>query len=500
MSPKSNGNGYTRPTPEPIDSLKSSLVIVSDELKSKLDGGQPLMVFDIGDKNRFDRQHIPGSAYAVCDAAAKKNIMPKLPKNIEIVLVSDDDEYSRQMAQMMAQIGLNTRYLQGGINAWKWDLTESSSEGGNISSADLKKWLDQDGGGDGLFMLDVREPDEFKDWNIEGSINIPLSKLASSKESITNLPKDKRIVTICPHGNRSTVAKYLLQRYGFNVGNLEGGLKSWSISLEDAYKEFRTGTGMVRLYQIRRIGKGCMSYILESDGDAAVIDPVYPAKYYLSKVLEIGAKITKVFDTHQHADHVSSAVELSEKTGAKLCLSGYEQYNQTSTPLYHGSAEKVGAIELNVIHTPGHTVGSLALLLQAQDDVSLLFTGDTLFVEGVGRPDLRDKSREFSEKLYDTLHYKIMTLPDNVLIFPAHVDKFIKAGEIISANLGWLKKNANLLQLQKNDFIAKIVSQTMSTPPNYRQIISINMGKAPVPQTSADIFELECGPNRCNIS
>jgi rhodanese-related sulfurtransferase len=130
MGPKSNGNGYTKHMPEPIDSPKSSLEIVSSELKSKLESDQHLMVFDIGDKNRFDRQHIPGSAYAVCDAAAKKNIMPKLPKNIEIVLVSDDDEYSRQMAQMMAQIGLNTRYLQGGIHAWKWDLTESSSEGG----------------------------------------------------------------------------------------------------------------------------------------------------------------------------------------------------------------------------------------------------------------------------------------------------------------------------------------------------------------------------------
>ena len=427
----------------------------------------------------------------------RKISMPKLPKNIEIVLVSDDDEYSRQMAQMMFQIGLNTRYLRGGINSWKWDLAESSSEG-NISSVDLKKWLDQSGRDDALFMLDVREPDEFKDWNIEGSVNIPLSKLASSKESLRDLPRDKRIVTICPHGNRSTVAKYLLQRYGYNVGNLEGGLKSWSTSLEDAYKEFRIGTGMVRLYQIRRIGKGCMSYILESDGDAAVIDPFYPVEYYLSKVSEIGAKITKVFDTHQHADHVSAAVELSEKTRSKLCLSGYEQYNQTSTPLYHGSVEKIGAVELNVIHTPGHTDGSLALLLQA-DDVSLLFTGDTLFVDRVGRPDLRDKSREFSEKLYDTLHHKIMTLPDNVLIFPAHIDKYIKAGEIISADLGWLKKNAKLLQLQKNDFVEK-VSQTMATPPNYRQIISTNRGKTPVPQTSADIFELEFGPNRCNVS
>ena len=290
------------------------------------------------------------------------------------------------------------------------------------------------------------------------------------------------------------VGKYLLQRYG-----LEGGLKSWSTSLEDAYKEFNTDRGKVRLYQIRRIGKGCMSYILASDGDAAIIDSVYPIEYYLSKVSEIGAKITKVLDTHQHADHVSAAVELSEKTGSKLCLSGYEQYDQTSTSLYHGSLEKIGAIELNVIHTPGHTDGSLTLLLRA-GDASLLFTGDTLFVDGVGRPDLRDKSREFSYKLYETLHHKIMSLPDNVLIFPAHIDKYIKAGEMISANLGSLKKNAKLLKLQKNEFVEKIVSQTMATPPNYRQIISINGGKVPIPKTSSDIFELEFGPNRCNIS
>ena len=193
------------------------------------------------------------------------------------------------------------------------------------------------------------------------------------------------------------------------------------------------------------------------------------------------------------------AVELSEKTGSKLCLSGYEQYDQTSTSLYHGSLEKIGAIELNVIHTPGHTDGSLTLLLRA-GDASLLFTGDTLFVDGVGRPDLRDKSREFSDKLYETLHHKIMSLPDNVLIFPAHIDKYIKAGEMISANLGSLKKNAKLLQLQKNEFVEKIVSQTMATPPNYRQIISINGGKVPIPKTSSDIFELEFGPNRCNVS
>jgi glyoxylase-like metal-dependent hydrolase (beta-lactamase superfamily II)/rhodanese-related sulfurtransferase len=499
MTAKNNTNGDTKDTSGLMGHSYVSSEITPEELKSRLDGGQHLMVFDIGERDRFERGHIPGSAYAVCDADAKKNIMPKLPKNIEIVLVSDDDEYSRQMAQMMTQIGLNAKYLQGGINAWKWNLTESSSEG-NISSIDLKRSLDRGSNVDGLYLLDVREPEEFKEWNIEGSVNIPLSKLASRKESVTDIPKDKKIVTICPHGNRSMVAKYLLQRYGFNVGNLEGGLKSWSTSLENAYKEFSTDRGKVRLYQIRRIGKGCMSYILESDGDAAIIDPVYPTEYYLSKASEMGAKITKVFDTHQHADHVSAAVELSEKTGSKLCLSGYEQYDQTSSQLYHGSLEKIGAIELNVIHTPGHTDGSLMLLMRADGGAPLLFTGDTLFVNGVGRPDLRDKSREFSDKLYETLHHKILSLSNDVLIFPAHIDKYIKAGEMISVDLGWLKKNAKLLQLQKDEFVENIVSQTMATPSNYKQIISINGGKAQIPQTSADIFELEFGPNRCNVS
>lgn len=207
-------------------SESDGIFITAEHLKSRLDGGQHLMVLDIGERSRFERRNIPGSAYAVCDEAAKKNIMPKLPKNIEIVLVGDDEEYTRQMAEMMAQIGLNTKYLQGGINAWKWDLVESSS-GGHISSIDLRKWLDQGSNDCDLFLLDVREPDEFKEWNIDGSVNIPLSKLAPTKESINDIPKDKRIITICSHGNRSTIAKYLLERYGFSVSVLEGGLKSW---------------------------------------------------------------------------------------------------------------------------------------------------------------------------------------------------------------------------------------------------------------------------------
>ena len=88
---------------------KTSFSISAEELKSMLDSKQPLMVFDIGEKQRYEKEHIPGSSYAVCNEESKKNIMPKLPKDVEIVLVAEKDEYTKQMAVMMHQMGLNVR-------------------------------------------------------------------------------------------------------------------------------------------------------------------------------------------------------------------------------------------------------------------------------------------------------------------------------------------------------------------------------------------------------
>jgi glyoxylase-like metal-dependent hydrolase (beta-lactamase superfamily II) len=130
----------------------------------------------------------------------------------------------------------------------------------------------------------------------------------------------------------------------------------------------------------------------------------------------------------------------------------------------------------------------------------LLFTGDTLFVNGVGRPDLRDKAKEFAENLYDTLHQKIMILPNNTLILPSHFDKDIKANEILSSTLGEIKERGIFLneQLTKEQFIQKLSSKVMATPPNYTEIISINKGEKLY--SSSEVFELEMGPNRCSIT
>jgi rhodanese-related sulfurtransferase len=209
--------------------------ITAEQLKSKLDSNEPLMIFDIGDMERYNRQHIPGSACAVCNEDSKKNIMPRLPKDIELVLVADNDEYPMQMTEMMSTMGLNAGYLKGGIKSWKWEFKDSIDT--NISPRELKENLDNTS--ERLFLLDVREPSEFQGWSIPNSTNIPLSELLLKQESLDKLPKGKTIVAICPHGNRSTIAKYLLERYGYRVSSLEGGLKAWSTAFEQAYNPYR---------------------------------------------------------------------------------------------------------------------------------------------------------------------------------------------------------------------------------------------------------------------
>ena len=495
--------------------------ITSEELKEKLQKKteKPIMIFDIGNNERYQKEHIPGSKFAVCDQQTMNSLLPKLPKNIDIVLVAENEDYTRQMAQMAREKGgLRTRYLKGGISAWNDEKTESQDP--KISAKDLKNAIDEDKVKTGnIFLLDVRNNEEFKQWSIEGSTNIPLGEISSS---LNELPKDKEIVTICPHGNRAGMATFMLQRQGYNVKTLEEGLKGWSSAVEHSSQEYDITNGQkVKVVQVRKIGKGCISYIVSlvdnnttSNAEAIVIDPVFPIDEYIRIAnAEIGsrAKITKVFDTHLHADHVSSARELANKIDAQLYFSSYEDYSldryqrqgqKQIILLKEGDISTIEKIEgksmqLKVIHTPGHTAGGLCFLIGEK----LLFTGDTLFVEGIGRPDLRDKAEEFASLLYNTLHNKIFNMQNkqDIIIFPAHTDKIVDKDEIISANLDNIQTKTGMLNLDKKDFVRKVSSIIMPTPPQFKEIILMNKGETTITSVQ-EIQELEMGPNRCSIS
>jgi glyoxylase-like metal-dependent hydrolase (beta-lactamase superfamily II)/rhodanese-related sulfurtransferase len=495
--------------------------ITSEELKEKLHKktGKPIMIFDIGNKERYQKEHIPGSKFAVCDQQTMNSLLPKLPKNIDIVLVAENEDYTKQMAQIAREKGgLRTRYLKGGISSWNDEKTENQDP--KISAEDLKNAIDEDKVKMGdIFMLDVRSPEEFKQWSIEGSKNIPLDQISSL---LYEIPKDKEIVTICPHGNRAGMATFMLQRQGYNVKTLEEGLKGWSSAFEHSSKEYEIASGQkIKVVQIRKIGKGCISYIVSltdnnatTNNDAIVIDPVFPIDAYIRIAnSEIGniAKITKVFDTHLHADHVSSARELANKTDAQLYVSSYEDYlwdryqklgQKQIISLEEGDILNIDnidgkPIELRVIHTPGHTAGGICFLIGEK----LLFTGDTLFVDGIGRPDLRDKAEEFASLLYNTLHSKIFNMQNkkDIIIFPAHTDKILDKDKIISDNLDNIQKKLLILNLDKKDFVRKVSSIIMPTPPQFKEIILMNKGEKTTASVQ-EIEELEMGPNRCSIS
>lgn len=461
------------------------LSITGEELQSDLRSEKPLLVFDLRLKEHYIDGHIEGSVHAVCDTRAKETIMPRIPKGVKIVLIDEDGAMSAETAGMMASYGFDAHFLKGGIKNWDRGLIKKEARSVILPEQLWSKIKNKED----LVLVDVRQPEEFSDFKIPGSINIPLAELFN-KESLDRIPKDKQIVTICPHGNRSMVATFALARNGIDALSLAGGLAGWGQVLNPQIVT-REKTVII---QVEKVGKGCLSYIAGSNGQAIVIDPVYPAEKYTEFARNEGLTIVKVIDTHQHADHVSAAREVARLTNAELYMSKYEQYDFASSKIGDGDIITVGNSKIRAIHTPGHTAGSLSYVL----DEKYVFTGDVLFLEGVGRPDLRNMADKFAEDLHNTLHKKLLLLPNETLVLPAHHGADVTSQDgVFCTDIGKTKHLA-ILELPHDQFIRKIVSTTLPKPMNYEKIIQINKSSQQVPVL--DVANLEIGPNRCSIS
>jgi glyoxylase-like metal-dependent hydrolase (beta-lactamase superfamily II) len=252
-------------------------------------------------------------------------------------------------------------------------------------------------------------------------------------------------------------------------------------------------------------------------------------KLFLKTAKDNKLQITKLLDTHQHADHVSGIVKLikaitTTETNVEQTFayfSSLEEYDPSNSPLknieYVKDEDRIdigNKVTLKAIYTPGHTNGSMSFLIEYTlsdnkknniNDKNLthyyLFTGDTLFVNGVGRPDLRDQSVKFAELLYDTYHKKILQLPNDTVILPAHFNGTsiaLKHTVPILETLGTIKKKIKLLSMDKKEFIQYITDTVPPRPMNYRTIISIN--KQMLPYDEIEMSDLEAGPNSCMIS
>jgi glyoxylase-like metal-dependent hydrolase (beta-lactamase superfamily II)/rhodanese-related sulfurtransferase len=230
---------------------------------------------------------------------------------------------------------------------------------------------------------------------------------------------------------------------------------------------------------IKQLYTSCLSeaaYFIESNGEAAIIDPLRDIDVYLQLAQERKVTIKYIFETHFHADFVSGHLDLSKATGATIV---YGPGTQTTFPVYVAKDEELfslGAIQIKVLHTPGHTLESACYLLKDEQGADYcIFTGDTLFVGDVGRPDLAQKGEELTMndlagKLYDSLQKKIIPLADDVIIYPAH-GPGSACGKHLSAKtqstLGEEKAtNYALKAANKQEFI-KAVTDGLDEPPEY---------------------------------
>ncbi len=228
---------------------------------------------------------------------------------------------------------------------------------------------------------------------------------------------------------------------------------------------------------VQQLYTNCLAeaaYYIESNGEAAIVDPIREVEPYLALAKKRGAKIKYVFETHFHADFVSGHIDLANQSGATIIFGPLAETSYKIHNAIDGEEFKVGDLTLRALHTPGHTPESTCyLLLNESYQEYCVFTGDTLFVGDVGRPDLLDgkmTSRELASMLYDSLNKKIKTLPDEVLVYPAH-----GAGSSCGKNIGketWStigeqkRMNYALGNIQKEDFI-HAVTEGLTAPPAY---------------------------------
>ncbi|EDL62677.1 MBL fold metallo-hydrolase, partial [Bacillus sp. SG-1] len=354
-----------------------------------------------------------------------------------------------------------------------------------------------------LFILDVRNEDAFQDWKIEGHkfdyLNVPYFDLLDGVEEIMDkLPKDKDILVVCAKEGSSIMVAEMLSDEGMDVSYLEGGMKAWSEHLEPVKVGDLKDGG--ELYQFVRIGKGCLSYMVVSNGEAAIIDSTRMADIYTDFAETLNVKITHVFDTHLHADHISGGRVIAEKTGATYWLPPKDAEGVTFeyAALEDETEVTIGNTKINIhaLYSPGHTIGSTSFVVDDQ----YLMTGDILFIDSIGRPDLAGLAEDWVGDLRETLYTRYKELSNDLVVLPAHfmiIDELNEDGSV-SEKLGVLYEQNHGLNIEDEGEFRSLVTENLPPQPNaYQEIRKTNMGQ--ITPDNDEQREMEIGPNRCAV-
>ena len=374
-----------------------------------------------------------------------------------------------------------------------------------------------------MFILDVRNRDEFERWRVEGpravpTLNIPyfeLLDLEGEEEDVTEavmrgvqaqlmpqLPPDRPILAVCAEGNTSNYVAEGLRRLGFDAVNMEGGMEAWG---NFYYWRPVEENERFSLFQVVRPARGCLSHVLVSDQRAAVFDPARHIETYHELAAAVGARIERVLDTHLHADHLSGGPALGQRDHIPYHLHPYDAIHPMDMlpariayrPLEAEQTFRIGQAEVKVLHFPGHTLGMVAFLIEGR----YLLSGDSLFLESIARPDLGGRAEAWAPLLYASL-MRMAGLPDETLVLPAHFSDIAAGDEngVYRATLGELKaRNPGLLKLAEGEeaFRDYVLASLPEFPETYVEIKRANAGLAHPDARKAQ--ELELGKNICAV-
>jgi glyoxylase-like metal-dependent hydrolase (beta-lactamase superfamily II) len=372
-------------------------------------------------------------------------------------------------------------------------LLQMDNSKNTVNAETLREWLENN---EPVFLLDIRPLSQREDWKIPGSHYIDAYKrLNEGDNSVLNeidIPENAMVITVCAAGKTSQAAAEALRQKGIDAWSLEGGMKAWGTAWNTARKQFTD----FEVIQIRRTGKGCMSYIISSNNEALIIDASLPVEVYLHLMQQHNLTVKYVIETHIHADHLSRSKQVAAYFHVPLFLPVPNKVRFSHNKITADTTFSIGAVTLQCLPTPGHTLDSVSFYIEN----SIVFTGDTIFTNAVGRPDLKaseEESRNKAALLYHSLQ-KLLLLPDHVLVFPAHTNKPVDFdGKLINTTISQAKNEINILHNNERDFINMLLQKIPPVPANYMAIVERNLTGD---FSDIDPAELEAGSNRCGIS
>jgi glyoxylase-like metal-dependent hydrolase (beta-lactamase superfamily II) len=357
-------------------------------------------------------------------------------------------------------------------------------------------------------VLDVRAPQRLESGRIDivpesRFVNIRGSELLAHEDvHEAGLDPDVPLLVVCGLGNDSRRIANHFQENGYDAASLRGGMVAWMRTTLP--RELEAPPGLDRLIQLDRLGIGALGYVLISDGEALVVDPPRHTEDYLSAIAASGAKLVGAADTHAHADYLSGGPALAAAHGVPYYLHPADAvypYDGTEgkirfQALRNGTTIKVGRVEVEVRHTPGHTEGSVTYCVG--DHIAL--TGDFIFVKSVGRPDLGGKTEEWAAVLWTSLVEAKRSWPGGLTIYPAHYASAAerRADNSVGATFETLcRENEPLGITDAGSFRAWVMARAGKFPAAYRRIKAINLGLETVDEVEAE--ELEAGKNECAL-